>query len=206
MSSSYFDPMWWLVRSTWQNLESSGIWVSGHACEDRPKLTSMRRTLLTMGEAIPGQGILDCAEWRKEAEHKLATLCSWLCVRRACRSIRTLELWAGRETLSPLSCVPEYFITAMRKERKMPHTAFLLSYKDSMLSLWLTDSKQPFPSHFDWVVFITDSKAVVPLLLCAKMSLFSGTAADTGMFSSGNNVIAIEFCTEADGAQPTFPP
>lgn len=54
------------------------------------------------------------------------------------------------EILFPLSCVePDYFITATRKKRKMPHTTFLLSYKDSVLSLWLTDSKQPFPSHFD---------------------------------------------------------
>lgn len=146
-SIPYLDPMWRLVQSTWQNLESAGIWVPGHVCEVHPKLTSMRTALLTMGGAIPGQGILDCAEGGGKLNTS-SSLSSWLWGRRDCDSVLTLELWTG--ILFPLSCVePDCFITSTRKKRKMPHTTFLLIYKDSVLSLWFTDSKQPFPSHFD---------------------------------------------------------
>lgn len=78
------------------------------------------------------------------------------------------------EILSPLSCVePEYFIIATRKQRKMPCTTFVLSYKDSMLSLWLTDSKQPFPSHFDLGNLHHLLKSCTPFSLCLNVSLQS---------------------------------
>lgn len=197
-SSPYLDPMRRLVQSTWQNLESAGIWVPGLVCEVHPKLTSIRRALLTMGGAIPGQGILDCAEgggsWAQLFALFLTVGETWLRLRS--------HAWTLSWDSFPFKlCWARLFYHINEEEKEdAPHNVF--AYLQRFRAFPVVYRLQTTISISFWLGSLHHLlKSCTPSPpLCLNVS--STVLWQTDMLSSGNNVRAIEFCTEAEGHNP----